>query len=662
MKTTILKRLLLLILTSATVIFGATIIGICLHNKNLTLDNSKKRIDAEAAKYANLALSHLNIDLGISRSLAHSFMGYKNIPLQRRTAIYNDILLNVLQQNPEYLSTWTSWELNAIEPKYTKNHGRKRTTFFRENNEIKQIIDTVDLDGHHKESVYFQIKMLKEEFLTDPYLYPYRKDDKNYNAIFETSVCVPIMNDTVFAGLAGIDIPLDKYQPIIEGIKPSGFGYAFMIANNGCYVVHPNKAKAGKLLSIVDSVYALQNNVLEKIKGGKAFSTTGTFGNMQNAYVSYAPIKLGKTSPWSLAVVTPVSSIAKVADKSFIISILIGVVGLVIMGIMLYFISLTITMPLGNIAHIIDELARGNIEKIKKLSYRSGDQIAYIKKSLNQLIDSLRQTAAFAKGIGEGDLDTKFKLYSNKDVMGKALLDMRQSLKAAKKEEFRRRQEDENRTWLSQGLTKFGDILRSDSDDLRKFCKVVITSLTKYIDAQVGAFYLINNDDPEDIYIQFYASYGYPAEKNLHTKIKSGENLVGKSVKEKETIYIKGLPANYMKISSGLGDDTPRVLLIVPLIFNEEIFGVVELASFLDFQEYQVSFVEKVGESIAATITNIKANILTKELLKETEQRSREFEMHEKELIAENQKLKDQINTSMENTDNEKNNNSKQYN
>jgi methyl-accepting chemotaxis protein len=118
----------------------------------------------------------------------------------------------------------------------------------------------------------------------------------------------------------------------------------------------------------------------------------------------------------------------------------------------------------------------------------------------------------------------------------------------------------------------------------------------------------------------------------LKKHIPFGVGLVGRVIQERETIYMTHIPNEYINITSGLGEDSPKQLLIIPLIFNEEVFGAVELASFTKIEDYQIAFVERIGEVIASTLSMVKINIRTSKLLEETKLRSEEMSSQEEEI------------------------------
>ncbi|MFW5892103.1 MAG: GAF domain-containing protein, partial [Bacteroidota bacterium] len=310
-------------------------------------------------------------------------------------------------------------------------------------------------------------------------------------------------------------------------------------------------------------------------------------------------------------------------------SFLIGVV-LVIGGIIISFIFIRIiSKPVIDLRDILNVMGKG---KIPEESIKAGnDEIGDMSKALNFLIEGLKEKAIFAREIGQGNFEHNYKPLSDDDTLGLSLMEMRESLRKAKQEEENRKIEDKKRNWATQGIARFADLLRQNNDNLKDLSFNIIKNMVNYLNANQGGVFILE-DEGDEVYVELAACYAFERRKFLQKKIMKGEGLVGTCLQEGETIFITEVPENYISITSGLGDSNPRCILIVPLKLNDEIFGVIEIASFQVLEPYQIEFVEKVAESIASTISSVKINIRTTELLHQSQEQSEEMRAQEEEM------------------------------
>jgi len=307
-----------------------------------------------------------------------------------------------------------------------------------------------------------------------------------------------------------------------------------------------------------------------------------------------------------------------------------GIILVVISVIIALFLAQLLIRPIKKIKDILIMMGKG-IMPNKQIKERN-DEIGEMAAALNSLIRGLKETTDFSIEIGKGNFDSPFVPLSENDDLGNALLEMRTNLKHATEEEARRKKEDAQRNWATQGIAKFGDILRQNNDNLEKLSYEIISNMVKYCDANQGGLFIVNDDDENDKHIEMAAAYAYNRKKFLEKRIEMGVGLVGRAVQEAETIYITDIPDNYITINSGLGDENPKSILIVPLVLNDNVYGVIEMASFKEFEKYQIEFVEKVGENIASTLSSVKINIRTSELLERTRQQAEEMRAQEEEM------------------------------
>jgi len=311
-------------------------------------------------------------------------------------------------------------------------------------------------------------------------------------------------------------------------------------------------------------------------------------------------------------------------------AILLGIISLVLIIILIaFFTALSLIRPIQYIKQIIVSMGGGKLpdEQINT----STDEIGQMGGALNVLITGLREKSKFALEIGKENYDSEFSSHGKEDVLGNSLLMMRSSLIKASEEAETRRVENQERSWTAQGLAEFSEILIEHSESLEDFSNITISRLTKYLKASIGGLFILHNEDKSDVYLELLSFYAYDRHKFVEKTIKIGENLVGQCVLENETIYLTDIPEGYVNINSGLGSDLPRSILIVPLKLNEEIYGVVEIASFYEMEKYQIDFVEKIGETLASTIANIKINLQNAKLLEESNHKSGELALQEEE-------------------------------
>ncbi len=238
----------------------------------------------------------------------------------------------------------------------------------------------------------------------------------------------------------------------------------------------------------------------------------------------------------------------------------------------------------------------------------------------------------FVDSLGEGRFNDELVIKNQNDHLGLSLKRLRDYMIRNKQEEEQRRIEEEQRTWVTNGLAQFAEILRRNNDNMEELSFNIIQYLVNYMKINQGGFFLLNSNNKGDKYFELSAFIAYDRKKFADKIIPYGEGLIGRCGLERETIYMTDIPDNYMNVTSGLGESNPRSLLIVPLKANDEIFGVIEMASFQPFHEYEIGFVEKIAESIALTISTVRTNIQTAKLLRETQIQAEKMSQQEEEL------------------------------
>jgi predicted transcriptional regulator len=258
---------------------------------------------------------------------------------------------------------------------------------------------------------------------------------------------------------------------------------------------------------------------------------------------------------------------------------------------------------------------------------------------IKNITSNLTYTTDFVREMGKGNFEaqlqgvTNLNADKNKVNLAGELISMKMKLKSNAEEE-------KKRVWATEGLANFGDLLRGSSNDLAKLSDQVIKFIVKYLNANQGGIFILNEENPSDKFLELTAAYAFERKKYLNKKIAIGEGLIGQAYLERDTVHLRRLPKDYVNITSGLGEANPSTLIIVPLKLEAQVVGVIEVASFRNFEKHEIEFCEKIGERTASTISSVKTNERTRYLLEQAQQQSEQMRAQEEEMRQNMEELK----------------------
>ena len=439
-------KMLLSILITTSVIYIGTIAIISMHNRAKTLENAVETADAYVREYANGVETSLNEDIATARAMAQAFTGYQNLMPEERDRFYDEFLANILKSNPRYIAVFLQWEIGAIDPEYDKPYGRIRKSGSwkydgsdRKRKKIRWVIDTLDTQGDDTSGIYYHAKSTGFELITNPYFYSYSQDDAlptyepiGSDDVLESTIIIPIFNKGKYVGLTGMDLPLNAFQGIIRDIKPFKGSYAFLVANNGSLVAHPMLGKIQLGITEINTIFSEQKMLLSNISAGTENSFTDFDENGNEIYVSIVPVRIGATkTPWAMGIVIPLNLITADAELNFYIATVVGILGLVVLALIIWMISGSITRPIMQTTHVLKGLAKGAVADAMVQPVKTKDEIGEMTASANTLVDFRKTTTVFANQIGSGNLEAEYQMLSDEDELGKALIDMRDNLRAS---------------------------------------------------------------------------------------------------------------------------------------------------------------------------------------------------------------------------------------
>lgn len=285
--------------------------------------------------------------------------------------------------------------------------------------------------------------------------------------------------------------------------------------------------------------------------------------------------------------------------------------------------------PLFRIRNLVVQLSKGHMPEFS--ASKTANEIGDLERNLELHISNLQQIAAFARSMATGDFTGRFEKISGEDELGEALLSLKDSLMDSLKDSETRRREEENRTWSAHGLAKFSSLFREAEDNLYDLSRVFMKELVGYTEADVGALFIaMNQEDEKGQVLELFGSYAFDREKYIHQSFEFGEGLVGRAAVEKEVIYVTDLPPDYIKIRSGLGEDVPSSVLLIPVMLDNNVLGVIELASLGEMPAHQIEFIGQLGDALATTLAKVKANLQNRKLFEQTKKQAEELTSQEK--------------------------------
>ena len=585
--------------------------------KSSILASATQNAQSMAREYAQTISGEIDNAFDISRTLAQTLSSVQHAEnksdLSRKDV--NMILKTVLEANPSLLGIYTAWEPNAFDG---------------------QDVQYVGMEGNHPEgsfvpywakdsqgnTIYEPLKYYRTEGKGDYYLIP-RKTKKetvidpiNYKIgdreLFLMTLVVPILKNDDFLGVVGTDISTDDIQGIVNSAQIfGGKGSMVVISSNG------------SIVALTDTIDVIGTNASKVYPNLNYRVDTTTTIEYKNNILTIVPINFGNSdAPWYVAISVPENYLVKDIISDLIILFLVSIL---VLGSMIYGIRLLIVnylSPIKKIAIVADKLSVGDLNVWDVTSNSS--EVDQLNEAFRNVVEAQKKITDVCVAIAAGDYSKSADVKGEHDILAKSVNQMVDNLKQNTSEEAIRK-------WTNEGFTSFAELLRTESD-LTNLCKSALTFLINYTSSNQGGIFIVNDTNHDDLYLELAACYAYNRTKFIHKKIKPGEGLLGQTYLERDTIFLTEIPQEYLNIRSGLGDATPRCLIIIPLINNEKIEGVMEMASFKVFESYQIEFLEKCAISLASVITNTRINELTSKLLSEAQSQAEQMKVQEEEM------------------------------
>ncbi|MEG3148674.1 HAMP domain-containing protein [Sphingomonas sp. ZT3P38] len=248
------------------------------------------------------------------------------------------------------------------------------------------------------------------------------------------------------------------------------------------------------------------------------------------------------------------------------------------------------------------------------------------------LTNQVRSIADVATAVTKGDLTRSIAVEASGE-MASLKDNINEMIRNLKEQTLKNAEQD----WLKTNLARFSRMLQGERD-LTTVSNLIMSELAPLVNAQYGVFYVTNRDNDETV-LELAASYGAENRDQLKTEFRLREGLVGQAAADKRPILLQNMPAEFIRIGSGLGHAAPTNVNILPALFEDEVKAVIELASFSEFNETHQTFLDQLMESVGIVLNTIAATMRTEGLLKQSQLLTQELQARQTELTTKQEEL-----------------------
>jgi len=396
---------------------------------------------------------------------------------------------------------------------------------------------------------------------------------------------VPMSNpmDKQVVAVLVAQINIEKLLGFVTDLRVGDTGYVYVVNHQGKILIYPDHSV------VLAGENALKNPLVKDFGSGqKIFETNQIYTNRKQIQVFTNVYEIKELNLLVVVVQSvdeALSSVRQITSRQIVT---LAIVLLVAILLALYFI-IKLNRPLGSLTTGAQQLGRGDLSH--RIKVTSSDEIGTVTQSFNAMAQDLESSKKKADRLG----------------------------------------------WIRQGMVELDEQTRGEQS-LEQVCTNIITFMASYLKEQVG---LIHVNDGKGKFI-YAAGYAFDPGENFSNDFGLGEGLPGQAALERKMVILADIPAEYITVTSSLGNSTPRHLVIVPFVYNDQVEAVMELGSLTPISEQQKSFLTETADSIAIILSAARSRQELKTSLTQTRQQAEELERQQEELQAANEEMEEQ--------------------
>ncbi|MEH0157515.1 GAF domain-containing protein [Limibacter armeniacum] len=251
----------------------------------------------------------------------------------------------------------------------------------------------------------------------------------------------------------------------------------------------------------------------------------------------------------------------------------------------------------------------------------SSGELDRLRLEISQQEKQLSAVEEFVHNIAQNEFEVPFKGGSSTPI-ATVLNSMKEKVQYIMLAE-------ERRQWTIEGISGFDAITRNNQSNVKDLCDKALYYIVRYLKVNQGGLFVVYGEGEDDIHLELQSCYAYERKKYREKKVYPQEGIVGQVFVEKSPLYMTEVPQNYVFITSGLGKATPSCIFVVPITVNDQVYGVLELASFKEFEAFEKEFIMKMCENFGSTLAFVKKAEQTNMLLEETQRQTKKMSLQE---------------------------------
>lgn len=554
------------------------------------------------------------------------------------------LLQETISDDADMKSLYMVWEPNAFDGKdaefaNTEHHdstGRFVPKFEKlsdglvEQDMIRNYNDNSDVNSYY----YFKTK--KDVFIQEPRII--RESAKN---LLIMPVIYPLHFGTKLLGVIGADFVINNLnQRLAEVTKPEG-----------CQLVV--FSSTGKVAASPDKTLLIGRSLESVLEGSPdfyyiKFRRGEDFEQMEgNSYITTRTCSINDINThFNVCMICDTNALYNNGNTFLIRALLLGFVVYVLLMFMImifrwyYRAQVSILSDKGN-----------DMANVEKEYSATGNLYVPELKKLDDILHNYHKTFVKIR-----DLNLEIESYRYDDILDtlpqgnkfqQSYNNMLDTLRKIAQSENDRKTKEETENWIAQGIAAINESMRIGSNKVDVLAQNILMTLVRYTKAVLGGLYIYSKEDDGE-YLTLNAAVSLNQKKAVRIKIQKGVGLVGTCAVEKMPIFLNKLPDDYINVFSGLGKSKPRTLAVLPMLYDNELIAIVEIAFINALKPHEIELLNVVSPTIASSLVTVRINEKTEQLMKQFRSQADTLAQNEKQMTENIAKLKEEQNRSQQ--------------